>query len=118
MKRVMRIGNYQALCINTAKNFLDRPREDLLANFGLGVAGEAGDIAGCIKKTLYHKNDQMKGVRENIGDTLWYLAMICNTEGWKLSDIMEENIAKLKERFPEGFTEQIAQRKRIDWMEK
>ena len=61
----------------------------------------------------------MKGVRENIGDTLWYLAMLCNLEGWKLSDIMEENIAKLKARFPEGFTEEAASRKgtRVDWME-
>lgn len=88
--------------------------------WGLGVAGEAGDIAGCIKKTFSHNNDQKSGIRENIGDMLWYAAMICNHFGWDFDKILKENIEKLEKRYPKGFTTKNAKRKgkRIDWNEK
>ena len=113
----MNLKEYQELCQTTAKKFGDREKE--LASWGLGVAGEAGDLAGCIKKTLFHSNDQRNGIRENIGDTMWYLAMICNHFDWNLEDVLLENIVKLKKRYSDGFSEKEAQRKgtRIDWME-
>ena len=109
---------YQKLCKKTAKKFKDREKE--IMSWGLGIVGEAGDVAGCIKKTFSHLNDQKEGIRENLGDTLWYAAMICNFFDWDLEEILEENIEKLKKRYPQGFTEKKAQRKgsRIDWMEK
>ncbi len=114
----MNLNEYQKLCMNTAKVYNDREKE--LSNYGLGVAGEAGDLAGCIKKTLFHKNDQTTGIRENIGDTMWYLAMLCNYFGWNLEEVLGENIAKLKTRYPQGFTEKHAGRggTRVDWNEK
>ena len=68
------------------------------------------------KKTFAHDNDQKQGIRENIGDTLWYTAMICNFFDWNLQEILEENVKKLEERYPKGFTTQDAKRKntRID----
>lgn len=112
------INQYQELTKRTAGNYKNKNKA--LTNWGLGVAGEAGDLAGCIKKTLFHNNDQSDGIRENIGDTMWYLAMICNTMGWSLEDIMQENIEKLAKRYPEGFTFEAARRgkTRVDWMEK
>ena len=109
---------YQQLCKKTAKKFTDKDRE--ISDWGLGVAGEAGDLAGCIKKTIYHGNDQRQGIRENIGDVMWYLAMICNSFGWELEEIIAENIKKLKKRYPKGFTKKAASRggTRIDWNEK
>jgi NTP pyrophosphatase (non-canonical NTP hydrolase) len=112
------LKEYQELCKKTAKKF-ETPEKEILT-WGLGIAGEAGDVAGCIKKTYSHDNDQRAGIRENIGDTLWYAAMICNFFGWELEDIMQENLEKLKKRYPEGrFTEKHASRKntRIDWNE-
>jgi hypothetical protein len=45
--------------------------------------------------------------------------MICNYFGWDLQDILKENLAKLKARYPQGFTEKDASRgnTRIDWQE-
>ena len=114
----MNLKDYQNLCRKTAKKFNDKEKE--IMTWGLGIAGEAGDVAGCIKKTVSHGNDQRVGTRENLGDTLWYLAMISNFYGWNLEDILKENVKKLEARFPKGFTERCAKRKnsRIDWMEK
>lgn len=120
MKKSAKINlkQYQELCRTTAKSFSDKEKE--LSDWGLGLAGEAGDVAGCIKKTLYHKNDQTTGIRENLGDTMWYIAMICNTFGWDLEEVLGENIKKLQARYPRGFIEKNAGRggTRIDWNEK
>jgi len=112
-----KLKEYQKFCLTTANKFEDKEKE--LLNWGLGIAGEAGDVAGCIKKTIGHKNDQREGIKENLGDTMWYIAMICNHYDWDLEDVLEENISKLKKRYPNGFSFSSAQRKgkRIDWNE-
>jgi len=114
----MNLKEYQELCKKTAKKF-ENPEKEILT-LGLGISGEAGDIAGCIKKTFSHNNDQKAGIRENIGDTMWYIAMICNFFNWNLEEVLNENIEKLRKRFPNGFTVNDASRggTRVDWNEK
>ncbi len=112
------LKEYQELCKLTAKKFETKEHEIL--TWGLGITGEAGDVASCIKKTFIHKNDQKEGIRENIGDTLWYVAMICNFFEWDFQELLDENISKLKKRYPQGFTEKDAARggTMIDWNKK
>ena len=114
----MNLKEYQELCKKTAKKDYSSPTEEILT-WGCGIAGEAGDVASCIMKTLAHKNDQKLGTRENMGDTLWYAAMICNFYGWNMNEILVENIAKLSARFPKGFSEKDAGRGNtmVDWGE-
>ena len=105
----MDLKEYQKLCKLTAKTDDDWKSE--ICNWGLGISGEAGDIASCIKKLVFHKNEAIKeGIKENLGDAMWYAAMICNSMNWDLGEILEDNIKKLKARYPEGFTEKDAQR--------
>jgi NTP pyrophosphatase (non-canonical NTP hydrolase) len=112
----MDLKEFQKACKKTAVKFDDSEKEIL--TWGCGIAGEAGDVASCIKKTYIHKKDVKDGMRENLGDTLWYMAMICNFMGWELEDIMKENYAKLTARFPEGFTLEAVQRDMVDWNKK
>ncbi|MCK5321524.1 nucleoside triphosphate pyrophosphohydrolase family protein [Candidatus Pacearchaeota archaeon] len=105
----MELDKYQEACKRTSKKF-DIPDLEI-ATWGLGVVGEAGDIASCIKKVFAHKNDSVKeGIRENIGDMMWYTAMICNFFGWKFEEVLQENLDKLEKRYPGGFTFKDAQR--------
>jgi len=105
----MNLKEYQEACKKTAKEFATPETE--IATWGLGVAGEAGDIASCIKKTFAHKNEAIKyGLKENLGDTMWYIAMICNFFNWDLEEVLNENIEKLRKRYPNGFTFEDAQR--------
>ena len=114
----MGLKEYQDLCKVTAKKFETKEKEIL--TWGLGLAGEAGDVAGCIKKTYAHDNDQREGIKENIGDAMWYAAMICNFFDWDMQELLDENIRKLKARYPRGFTTEDAKREstRVDWNEK
>ena len=82
----MNPNEYQQLCRRTAN---EKGEEREIFNWGLGIVGEAGDVAGCIKKLHMHNNKSMKeGIKENLGDTLWYIAMICNFYGWDLEDVL------------------------------
>ncbi|MFH1308273.1 MAG: nucleoside triphosphate pyrophosphohydrolase family protein [archaeon] len=112
------LKEYQEFCKETAKKFENKDLE--ISTWGLGIAGEAGDVASCIKKTFAHENKAAEeGIKENLGDTLWYSAMICNFFGWDFANILEENMQKLKKRYPQGFSLENAQRKgtKIDWNE-
>lgn len=113
------LNKYQKFCKTTANTKFATKEEEILC-WGCGISGEAGDIASCIKKTFIHKNDQTRGIRENIGDTMWYIVTICNFFNWNLNEILKENIEKLKKRYPKGFTYKDAKRKNtmMDWGEK
>ena len=114
----MNLKEYQELCKKTAKEF-ENPTEGIMT-WGLGLTGETGDIAGCIKKTFVHDNDQREGIKENLGDALWYMAMMCTFFNWDMEEVLNQNIEKLKARYPKGkFTIEDAKRKgdRIDWNE-
>jgi len=119
MSQKISLEDYQKFCDSIARKNKDKEKEIL--GWGLGIAGEAGDVASCIKKTYGHQNDQVKGIKENLGDTLWYIAQICNYYGWKLDEVIQENVDKLQKRYTEGkFTFSAAQRdgSMIDWSEK
>ena len=62
-----------------------------------------------IKKWVYHGHDldRVKLMKE-LGDILWYVAMMCESFGFSMDAIMQMNIDKLNARYPEGFSEQAS----------
>jgi NTP pyrophosphatase (non-canonical NTP hydrolase) len=76
-----------------------------LAIAGLGLAGEAGEVVDYLKKVVGHghKLDRDKLVKE-LGDVLWYVAEICSAINADMSDVAQQNIDKLKDRYPDGFS--------------
>ena len=111
----MDLSEYQKLANKTAKKDFGSKEEEIFC-WGLGITGEAGDVASCIKKTFAHKKDVREGIRENLGDMMWYAAMICNFFGWNLQEVLEENIVKLKKRYGEkGFNYNSVDREMIKW---
>jgi NTP pyrophosphatase (non-canonical NTP hydrolase) len=76
---------------------------------GLGIAGEAGEVADHIKKVLYHGHEpDTEALTIELGDVLWYMAYLCETLGVSLGDVMHANIDKLRARYPGGFTHEAS----------
>lgn len=76
-----------------------------LATSGLGVAGEAGEVADLIKKQIGHGHAaDAERIKKELGDVLWYAADIGTRYGWRLQEIAEANIVKLQQRYPDGFS--------------
>lgn len=84
------------------------PREDAYAYLALGLNGEAGEVAEKIKR-LYrdvHKKDfEGVDVAPELGDVLWYLALLADEFGYSLEEIAEMNLAKLRDRRERGVIE-------------
>jgi NTP pyrophosphatase (non-canonical NTP hydrolase) len=78
--------------------------ETIMMHCMLGLTGEVGEIAELIKKEWFHQHARAwNSIREEIGDVLWYLAVLADGMGVKLSDLAEDNIVKLRKRYPDGF---------------
>lgn len=45
-------------------------------------------------------------LKDELGDGLWYLAVLAALHGWSLSEIAEGNIEKLYKRYPDGFSQE------------
>jgi len=77
------------------------PHEQGVVYTALGLAGEAGEIANKMKKVI-RGDKSITECREDLaselGDVLWYVAMLAKELGYSLDDIAQLNLAKLKDR--------------------
>lgn len=80
----------------------------------LGLAGEVGEVVDHIKKHIFHGHSlDPEKVKDELGDVLWYIAAMCNNFDFTLADVAAFNNAKLKARYPEGFSKK-ASRNRVE----
>lgn len=96
-------GNeYQKLAMVTSNKELS-PDYHLL-NGVMGMCGESGECVDLVKKNFMQGHDLDKlHLAKELGDVLWYVAETATAIGLTLNDIMQMNINKLKERYPDGF---------------
>jgi NTP pyrophosphatase (non-canonical NTP hydrolase) len=104
----VRAEDYQK---KAARTLIDRPGFDIpdddmmLVWNAIGLVGEAGEVAELVKKGVFHQHgiDIPKMVKE-LGDVLWYVAALCTKLNMDMGTIMQVNIWKLEERYPDGFS--------------
>ena len=98
----MTINEYQKLAMTTLNPQLDK--KDVLINGVMGLCGESGEAIDIVKKWLAqgHELDKEKLAKE-LGDIAWYLAETAYALDVPLSQVLEQNIRKLRARYPEGF---------------
>ena len=81
---------------------------------GLGIAGEAGEVADLLKKHLGHGHElDREKLKKELGDVLWYVTRIAQHFGMGLEDVARANVAKLRQRYPSGFSTE-ASKSRVD----
>ena len=99
----MKINEYQELAMRTLNPELSK--KDILVNSVMGLCGESGEVIDIVKKHLAqgHELDRDKLVKE-LGDVAWYLAETATALDVDLEEVLAGNIAKLKARYPEGFS--------------
>ncbi len=75
----------------------------------LGMITELGELCDPIKRHLIYGTElDVPNLREERGDSEWYDNLFDDAIDVKLSDIWRRNIAKLRARFPDKFTEERA----------
>ena len=98
----MNFNEYQEMAKTTA--IYDKKQQILYP--ALGLAGEAGEVANKVKKLIrdgYEKNkDYRTEISAEIGDVLWYCAVLADDIGCDLQTIANNNLVKLKDRLDRG----------------
>lgn len=98
----MGIKEFQQNSIRTLNTNLTK--EQLLSNMVMGIAGESGEVADVIKKHLYQGHDlDVAHLKEEIGDVMFYIANLANVLELDMEEVLEDNINKLRKRYPQGF---------------
>ena len=73
----------------------------------LGLAGEAGEVCEKIKKIMrdqkgHFTEDNVEEISKELGDVLWYVAMLAVEFNIALSSVAEDNMKKLADRQERG----------------
>ena len=102
-KKVSDLDMYQQVAKQTAIY----PREQAIIYPTLGLTGEAGEVANKVKKIIrddgYKNNESLvQEISAEIGDCLWYISVLADDIGCKLSDIANANLEKLANRKEKG----------------
>ena|ERR1700693_3786635 len=94
----MNLDEYQKKALATLL-----PSSNNIPYVALGLANEAGEVAGKIKKWIRDNEADIEkldkeAITDELGDTLWYLALMAHLLGVDLSAVAQGNINKLSSR--------------------
>jgi len=102
-RKVSDLDMYQKVALTTAIY----PREQAIIYPALGLTGEAGEVANKVKKIIrdgsnFKDEKLVSEIKAEIGDCLWYIAVLASDFGIKFSDIASANLVKLEKRKERG----------------
>jgi len=101
----MTFDEYQKQALTTAI-----PNKDPLMDktiWAMGISGEAGEVLEKWKKIVaYHdgeitEEDKLE-IKKELGDVVWYVAMLAHSLDLSFDDLMQLNLAKLADRKKRG----------------
>ena len=96
------------------KTELHQKPTDLL-HCAIGACTETGELLDQFKKHLYYGKDlDLINVGEEIADCMWYLSNLARLLDLDIEKLLDNNIAKLKIRFPDKFSNENALNRDLD----
>ncbi len=75
----------------------------------IGISTEAGELLDAFKKYIYYNKElDYVNIKEELGDILWYIAIVCDELDLSFEEIAKVNIKKLKQRYDAEFSDHKA----------
>ena len=78
----------------------------LLLTGSIGIASEGGEFSEIVKKCIFQgkplDGETKFHIKRELGDIIWYWINSCRALGLDPNDVIEENVNKLKSRYPGG----------------
>jgi NTP pyrophosphatase (non-canonical NTP hydrolase) len=80
----------------------------------LGMATEAGELLELLKNTINGDEFDWVNLKEELGDSDWYKALLANRGDFEFEEVDEIIIKKLVARYPDKFTAELAVNRDLD----
>jgi NTP pyrophosphatase (non-canonical NTP hydrolase) len=107
----MTLDEYQLAAARTLNQQLTA--KERLLDAAAGLAEESGEILGVVRKHVYQSRDlKREQLTTELGDALWCLAMTAASAGIALEDVAAANVAKLRSRYPDGYSDAASRERR------
>ena len=78
----------------------------LLLTGGIGLSSETGEFNEIIKKCIFQgkplNDETVYHLKRELGDIMWYWISSCRALDLDPNEVIEENVNKLKSRYPGG----------------
>lgn len=97
----MTFKEYQALARRTQNPDLNGHQRLLHALHGMSA--EVGEIHAIYQKQYQGHDINYHHLLDEASDLLWFIAEFCDVMGVSMDSVAEQNIDKLRKRFPNGF---------------
>lgn len=101
----MTFDDYQKQALKTAHNHPDSLMDKTV--WVMGIAGEAGEVIEKWKKIVAYKDGKVSKtdlgeLKKELGDVVWYIAVLAHSLGLSFEEVMQLNVAKLQDRHKRG----------------
>jgi len=101
----MTFNDYQKKALETAISNKDPLMDKTI--WAMGISGEAGEVLEKWKKIVAYNDGQITSddlleIKKELGDVLWYVALLSHSLGISLDDVVELNVEKLAGRKARG----------------
>lgn len=107
----MTLSDYQSAAERTINAKLSSPER--LLDAAAGLAEESGEILGLVRKHVFQSHPLARERLESeLGDALWCLAITAGSAGLSLEQVAAANVAKLRARYPDGYTDNASKERR------
>ncbi|BDZ58276.1 hypothetical protein GCM10025872_19330 [Barrientosiimonas endolithica] len=103
-RRRVQMDEYQQAALRTAA---PKDKKNELLHLVLGLVGESGEIAEKFKKWVRDLDSDEAAIdrddiKQELGDVLWYTAVLADYLGLRLEDVAQANVDKLASRQARG----------------
>lgn len=90
--------------LRTAAGMNHPNNDEILLNGVMGLCGESGECVDMVKKYRFQGHELDKAhLAKELGDVAWYLAVTAHAIGYDLETVLQMNVDKLRNRYPNGF---------------
>lgn len=86
-----KLNQYQIIATKTLNETIKNSRKERFNYTCLGLLEETGEVVGEVRKACYKGNFHEKrldkdSIKKELGDVLWYLALVCNDQELELGE--------------------------------
>ena len=97
---------FRSAFINRIRDLEETSEMHRLLTAAVGMSAEGGEFLEIVKKIIFqgkpYNEDNVRHLKIELGDILWYVAQACMALDISLDEITDMNIDKLSKRFPDG----------------